>query len=38
MPDTLANSGLVTVLAGTSRTAVIVDVLGGGVAVVVVDP
>jgi hypothetical protein len=38
MPDTLANSGLIPVLAGTSRTAVVVDKAGGGVTVVVVDP
>jgi hypothetical protein len=38
MPDTLANSGLIAVGAGTSRTVVIVNGVGGGVAVVVVDP
>jgi hypothetical protein len=38
MPDTLANSGLIAVAAGASKTVVIVNAVGGGVAVVVVDP
>lgn len=38
MPDTLANSGVISVADGASRTVVIVNAVGGGVAVVVVDP
>jgi len=38
MPDTLANSGLIPIADGASRTIVIVNAAGGGVAVVVVDP
>jgi len=38
MPDTLADSGVIPVPTGTSKTVVIVNKVGGGVAVVVVDP
>jgi len=38
MPDTLANSGTIAVADGASKTVVIVNATGGGVAVVVVDP
>ncbi len=38
MPDTLANSGLISVATGTSRTVVVVDAPAGGVAILVVDP
>jgi hypothetical protein len=38
MPDTLANSGSITVADGTSKTVVIVDAVGGGISVVVLDP
>jgi len=38
MPDTLADSGPIAVGTGTSKTVVIVNAVGGGVAVVVVDP
>jgi hypothetical protein len=38
MPDTLANSGLITLADGASATVVIVDVPGGGVGFLVVNP
>lgn len=38
MPDTLANSGLITIVDGTSRTVVLVDAPGGGLGILVVDP
>jgi hypothetical protein len=38
MPDTLANSGLISVGGGTSRTVVVVDAPGGGYGILVVDP
>ena len=38
MPDTLANSGLIAVVSGASKTVVVVDAPGGGLALVVLDP
>jgi hypothetical protein len=37
MPDTLANTGLITIADGSSKTIVIVNAAGGGIATVVVD-
>ena len=38
MPDTLANSGLITVPAGASRTVLLLDKPGGGISLIVIEP